>query len=81
MTINFNEAKRKKRKNKKPYDSISYTTGDVGLNIGRFNQAMGTNFGSATECTTEGGCFGESSDKPTKEDTETLAESWWKGIF
>jgi hypothetical protein len=42
MTINFNEAKRKKRKNKKPYDSIGYTTGDIGLNIGRFNQAMGT---------------------------------------
>jgi hypothetical protein len=31
-----------KRKRKTPYSSISYTTGDIALNIGRFNQAMGT---------------------------------------
>lgn len=36
------ETKRKKRKKKLPCDSISYTTGDIGLNIARFNQAMGT---------------------------------------
>lgn len=34
--------KTRKRKPKKPYDSVSYTTGDIELNIGRFNQAMGT---------------------------------------
>jgi hypothetical protein len=39
MTIN--EARKRKLK-KKPFSSISYTTGDVALNIGRFNQAMGT---------------------------------------
>lgn len=32
----------RKRKRKKPYSSITYTTGDVALNIGRFNQAFGT---------------------------------------
>lgn len=45
MAINktaLTEAKRKRRKNKLPCDSISYTTGDIALNIGRFNQAMGT---------------------------------------
>lgn len=36
------EAKRKRKK--KPYSSVSYTTGDISLNIGRFNQAMGTDF-------------------------------------
>jgi hypothetical protein len=37
--------KRKRRSRKRPYNSISYTTGDIGLNINRFNTAMGTNFG------------------------------------
>lgn len=36
------EAKKRKRKTKIPCDSISYTTGDIGLNINRFNNAMGT---------------------------------------
>lgn len=41
MTIKkITEAKRKKRK--LPCDSVSYTTGDIALNIGRFNQAFGT---------------------------------------
>lgn len=39
MTIN--EIKKRKRK-KKPFNSVSYTTGDIGLNIDRFNTAMGT---------------------------------------
>jgi len=42
------EAKRKKRKKKLPYSSLSYTTGDIGLNIDRFNQAMGTDFGQGS---------------------------------
>ena len=37
--------KNKLTKRRKPCSSISYTTGDIELNIGRFNQAMGT-----TEC-------------------------------
>lgn len=32
-----------KRKKKKPYDSITYTTGDIGLNIDFFNKIYGTN--------------------------------------
>jgi hypothetical protein len=43
MKINkpiFAEAKRKRKK--KPFNSMSITTGDIGLNIDRFNQAMGT---------------------------------------
>jgi hypothetical protein len=37
------EAKKRKHKRKKPYNSILYTTGNIGLNIDRFNTAMGTN--------------------------------------
>ena len=36
----------KRRKKKRPFDSVSYTTGDVDLNINRFNQAMGSAEGS-----------------------------------
>ena len=36
------EAKKAKRRRKKPCSSITYTTGDIGLNIDRFNTAMGT---------------------------------------
>jgi hypothetical protein len=32
----------RKRKRKKPYNSIGYTTGDIGLNIDFFNKIMGT---------------------------------------
>lgn len=45
MTINkvsITEAKKTRRKKKLPYDSISYTTGDIDLNISRFNTAMGS---------------------------------------
>ena len=41
MTENKNKLRKRKPK-KIPCDSISYTTGDVSLNINRFNQAMGT---------------------------------------
>lgn len=39
--MNINEIKKRKRR-KKPFNSMSITTGDIGLNIDRFNQAMGT---------------------------------------
>lgn len=39
--MNINEIKKRKRR-KKPFSSSSFTTGDIGLNIDRFNQAMGT---------------------------------------
>lgn len=43
MNKNLAEKKHiRKRRAKKPYNSISYTTGDIGLNINRFNTAMGT---------------------------------------
>ena len=42
--MNINEAR--KRRKKKPFNAISYTTGDIGLNINRFNQAMGSLEGS-----------------------------------
>ena len=38
--MNINETK--KRRKKKLFNSISYTTGDIGLNIDRFNTAMGS---------------------------------------
>lgn len=42
MTIN----KLKKKSKKLPCSSVSFTTGDIGLNIDRFNQAMGSLEGS-----------------------------------
>lgn len=42
------ENKNKRRKRKAPYNSISYTTGDINLNMNRFNQAFGTAEGSET---------------------------------
>ena len=42
--MNITEAK--KRRKKKPFGSISYTTGDISLNIDRFNTAMGSLEGS-----------------------------------
>ena len=53
------ETKKQKCKKKLPCDSISYTTGDIALNIGRFNRAMGTDFESASDSTTEGGALTE----------------------
>ena len=43
MTENKNK---KRRRRKAPFSSISYTTGDIGLNIDRFNQAFGSTEGS-----------------------------------
>lgn len=40
MTKNKNISK--KRKKQQPFSSISYTTGDIGLNIDHFNSLMGT---------------------------------------
>lgn len=51
--MNINEIKKRKRR-KKPFNSVSYTTGDIGLNIGRFNQAMGTSEGSEVGISSEG---------------------------
>ncbi len=51
--MNMNEA-RKRRKKKLPYTSVSCTTGDIGLNINRFNQAMGTQEGSEIGIGSEG---------------------------
>ena len=41
MTENKHTSKRK-RKIAKPFNSINYTTGDIGLNIDHFNKRMGT---------------------------------------
>lgn len=51
--MNINEVKKRKLRKKKPFDSVSYTTGDIGLNINRFNQAMGSLEGSEAGV---GGC-------------------------
>ena len=54
--MNINEVR--KRRKKKPFDSISYTTGDIGLNINRFNTAMGSAF-VGSEINGEGGALSE----------------------
>ena len=41
--MNINEVRKRR---KKPFDSISYTTGDINLNMNRFNQAAGSLEGS-----------------------------------
>ena len=46
--------KKRTRKSKMPFNSISYTTGDIGLNINRFNQAFGTTEGSEVGIGSEG---------------------------
>ena len=43
-----------RRKRKKPYSSMTITTGDIGLNIDRFNAAFGSTEGS--EVGVGGGC-------------------------
>ena len=43
----------RKRRKKRPFNSMSCTTGDIGLNINRFNQAMGSLEGSEAGV---GGC-------------------------
>jgi hypothetical protein len=40
------KSKRRRKPSKTPYSSMSITTGDIGLNIDRFNTAMGTVEGS-----------------------------------
>ena len=52
------EARKRKRKKRIPCDSISYTTGDIALNIGRFNKAMGTDIETSVG-TAEGGALTE----------------------
>lgn len=48
-----NKTKRKSRKAK--YDSVSYLTGDIGLNINHFNTVMGTADTTDSSCETGGG--------------------------
>jgi hypothetical protein len=73
--------KSKHKRKKKPFNSMTITTGDIGLNIDRFNTAMGTaDVGDSTAeaGVSEGSGLGEGL---ITEDTESLAESWWKGLF
>ena len=50
---------KRKRKIKKPYDSVTYTTGDIALNINHFNQVMGTGELVTTTSETSGGALTE----------------------
>lgn len=75
--MNINET-RKKYKKKSPYSSISYTTGDIALNIDRFNQAMGTLEGSEAGVGGEGALC-EAED--FTEDINSLVENWWKELY
>ena len=58
LSMNINEAR--KRRNKKPFNSISYTTGDIGLNVDFFNSRFGTaDLGSESgESSSEGSSTG-----------------------
>ena len=62
MTINKRalvETKQRRRKKKMPCDSVSYTTGNINLNIDKFNQAAGTAFGAVSNEGAEGGTLCE----------------------
>lgn len=59
MIINKPSLMENKKRKRKPCDSISYTTGDIALNIGRFNQAMGTDFEAVSDSASEGGALTE----------------------
>ena len=48
------EASHKHKAKKAPFDSVSYTTGDINVNIDRFNTAMGSTEGSETGVGGEG---------------------------
>lgn len=58
MTYNKSKSKKRKHKIKQPYSSISYTTGDVALNIDHFNRMMGT-AGDNAECASTGTALAE----------------------
>ena len=49
----MNTFEAKKRRKKKPFNSVTFTTGDIDFNINRFNHAMGSLEGSETGV---GGC-------------------------
>jgi hypothetical protein len=56
------KSKRRRKSKKAPYSSMTITTGDIGLNIDRFNTAMGTadtGDSVADTDTSEGGGLGE----------------------
>lgn len=56
------KSKRRRKSKKTPYSSMTITTGDIGLNIDRFNTAMGTadiGDSGADIGTSEGGGLGE----------------------
>lgn len=55
------EEKKKRRTKKRKYDSVSYLTGDIGLNIDFFNKRMGT-ADTLTDIATPDGAAGEDGD-------------------
>lgn len=70
MTNNKLDEKKKVKRRKRKYDSISYLTGDIGLNIDIFNKAMGTydtntNGGEAADSASDG-CDGGCSESLTE---------------
>ena len=69
--MNTNEAK--KRSTKKPFNSISYTTGDIDLNINRFNQAMGSLEGSEAGV----GCAGALSEEANLQEAKRYVRRYY----
>lgn len=55
------EEKKKRRAKKRKYDSVSYLTGDIGLNIDFFNKRMGT-ADTLTDIATPDGATGDGGD-------------------
>lgn len=77
--MNINEIKKRNRR-KKPFSSVSHTTGDIELNIDRFNKAMGTAEGSEIGIGGDG-ALAEKATANNTDDIDTLVESWWKDLF
>jgi hypothetical protein len=72
LSMNIHETK--KRPKKKPFNSISYTTGDISLNMNRFNQAMGSLEGSETGV---GGCGALSEDAATLQEAKRYVRRYY----
>ena len=74
------ENKNKRRKRRAPYSSMSYTTGDIELNINRFNHAFGTAEGNEVGIRGEG-ALTSCCEELLEESEESLVEDWWKELF
>ena len=69
------EEKKKRRAKKRKYDSVSYLTGDIGLNIDFFNKRMGTAVDKLTNVATPDGTAESENASENSTESGALCES------